>query len=131
MPSRTESTRRKTTYRGECSSCTTRRCSSATRRVSDFSDSVRLADRRIAELFFWHCQQRSVIGFIMMTDGRRDRQSRQKVLYATALIVLSSCVAASYTRQTVCFDTEEGSNLMSDLLYPGTLPGNKMPFCSA
>ena len=50
------------------------------------SSSDTFAERRSAVLFFWHCQQRSVIGVMMMMDGRRVRHRRLKVEYATVWI---------------------------------------------
>ena len=75
-----------------------------------------LADLSIAELFCWHCQHRSVIGFIIMMDGRRLRQSRQKVGYETDWIDSASLDAVAYTRHTARLDTEEGRNFRSERL---------------
>lgn len=44
-----------------------RRCSSASLMVLDLLASELIAARRIAVLFRWHVQHRSVIGFIMIT----------------------------------------------------------------
>ena len=45
--------------------------------------SDKLAAHMIAVLFFWQVQHKSDIGFIRITDGSRERQRRQNVVYAT------------------------------------------------
>ena len=49
--------------------------------------------QRIAVLFWWHIQQRSVIGFKIMTDGRSDLQRRLKVVCATVCMPSFSLAA--------------------------------------
>ena len=60
------------------SSFTIRRCSSASAYALDLTASLLLLVLKMPVLFFWHCQHKSVIGFITTTEGSNDRQSRQK-----------------------------------------------------
>ena len=97
--------------------------------VADFSAFGALPARKIAVLFAVTANTgHADIGFIMITDGSSNLQSSQKVLYATVQMSALHSAAALYTFQMLHLETLDGSSLISDLLYPGTLPGSKMPF---
>ena len=47
--------------------------------TSVFSSSLRLTERKIATLFFWHTAHRSVIGFDITTRPRKFLHTLQKI----------------------------------------------------
>lgn len=61
-------------------------------------------------MLWWQAKQKSIIGFMIMTDGTNVHHRQQKVEYATVMIMSSSWAAVVYTLHTPSLDTLEGIN---------------------